>query len=518
LTDKVKEEEQMIELRKKYAQEISKDFATKMKKIGIPTNESSSIWGRRRSTMMTETALSKIAPQVGSWLQNPINHEKQLRGLSSMLYNVSGEYRGMLKYLVDMARFYYVIEFNGDEGDHAANKLKKELKTLSSEFSKMNISHEKAKIFETVMKEDVFYGYEISDKHSFFIQKLDPDYCRLSGHSDGMWAFEFDFQYFTGNRKKLLDSYPNEFKTRYYRYVNSDDNSLRWQQLDFSKAVCYKFNETQREIIPPLSSTFEGLMELNDYRRYKKVNTKLNNYLILHQKVPMFKDNDKSNQIPNNFMIDSDTMMMFHNMLDSSLPEEIGAVVSPMDIEPLQLEKQKDPADKVAEATRDVYNAAGINQYLFNPDKNSTAGLSKSIKKDEAIVIRFYLQVARWMSRKIKMNHPKWGHWNVKLINTTHMSEDEYVTHLIQLGTLGFPVVGALGAMLGYDINKVESMLYLENDVLKLKERMVPFASSHTGGTNDSSERGRPEADDDKISDSGQANRDSNDGVSGGEK
>src|SRR5699024_8395859 len=325
----------MIELRKKYAQEISKDFATKMKKIGIPTNESSSIWGRRRSTMMTETALSKIAPQVGSWLQNPINHEKQLRGLSSMLYNVSGEYRGMLKYLVDMARFYYVIEFNGDEGDHAANKLKKELKTLSSEFSKMNISHEKAKIFETVMKEDVFYGYEISDKHSFFIQKLDPDYCRLSGHSDGMWAFEFDFQYFTGNRKKLLDSYPNEFKTRYYRYVNSDDNSLRWQQLDFSKAVCYKINETQREIIPPLSSTFEGLMELNDYRRYKKVNTKLNNYLILHQKVPMFKDNDKSNQIPNNFMIDSDTMMMFPNMLDSSLPEEIGAVVSPMDIEPL---------------------------------------------------------------------------------------------------------------------------------------------------------------------------------------
>lgn len=512
-------EEQLREKAKKYAKETQKEFAAKMKELGVLQTSS----GGMRSSLsngqrtISKTALEKMKPeQVTGWLHNPINFEEQLRGLSSMLYNVSGEYKTMVKYFVDMARFYYVFEFSGDKDNHAPNKLKSELKLLSSEFSKMNISHEMAKVFETAMKEDVFYGYEISDKHSFFIEKLNPDYCRLSGHSDGMWTFQFDFSYFKGSREILLDSYPAEFRSKYNAYTK-DKSDYRWQSLDFSKSVCFKFNETQREIVPPLSTTFEGLMELNDYRKYKKIGTKLNNYLILHQKVPMFDDTDKTYQ-QNNFSIDSATMMMFHSMLDDSLPEEIGAVVSPMPIEPLQLEKKHDPNDKVAEATRDVYNAAGVNQYLFNPDKNSTAGLSKSIQKDEAIVIRFYLQVARWLNRKITLNHPKWSHWDVKLLGTTYMSENEYSNFLIQLGTLGFPVIGAIGAMVGYDINKIESMTYLENDVLGLKESMVPLASSHTGGNEADSEGGRPESDDDKISDSGQANRDSNDGVKGGEK
>ena len=55
-----------------------------------------------------------------------------------------------------------------------------------------------------------------------------------------------------------------------------------------------------------------------------------------------------------------------------------------------------------------------------------------------------------------------------------------------------------------------------ERLVLELKDKLIPLASSHTGGIQDAG--GRPTLDDDKISDSGQANRDSNEGVAGGEK
>lgn len=502
-----------------FAKQQAGQFAAAMKKLGIdPTNtvKVAGRWGVNRRVTNSRALETLKAESMMKWLQDPISNEKALRGASNMLYNVSGEYKSMIQYLVGLAKFYYVIDFTGNPDDHAANKLKNEARTLSSEFTKMNIAHEKTKIFDIVLREDVFYGYEVSDKHSYFILQLDPDYCRLSGKSDGMWTFEFDFGYFNSGRKALLDSYPVEFKSKFNKYNHKKDEALRWQPLSFDKSVCYKFNENQREIVPPLSTTFEGLLELNDYRKFKKANTKINNYMLLHQKVPLFKDNDKSNQ-QNNFMIDSGTMMMFHAMLDESLPEEIGAVVSPMDIEPIQLDKRSDQTDKVAEVTRDIYNAAGINQYLFNPDKNSTAGLSKSIKKDESTVIKFYLQVARWMNRKIKVNHPKWSHWQVQLLPTTHQSEVEYVDMLTNLGSLGFPVVGALGAILGFDVTKIDSMIHLENEVYDFKNRMIPFASSHTMGANDDT-GGRPESDDGQISDSGQANRDSNDGVSGGEK
>lgn len=506
-----------LNVSEQYAKKQYDSYAKQLKKLGIEEVGNYRIAGRWGVPSKDTRALEKLsAGEMTQWLQDPVIHEQALRGASGMLYNVSGEYKSMIQYLVGMARFYYMIDFVGKINDHAPNQLKEEAETLSKEFTKMNIAHEKTKIFDIVMREDVFYGYEIEDKHSYFILQLNPDYCRLSGKADGMWTFQFDFSYFDGSRKKLLKTYPAEFKRKYELYVENMEN--RWQELNFGKAVCYKFNENQKEIIPPLSTTFEGLLELNDYRKFKKANTKIQNYMLLHQKVPMFKDNDKTNQ-QNNFMIDSGTMMMFHSMLDESLPDEIGAVVSPMDIEPIQLDKRGDTSDRVSEVTRDIYNAAGINQYLFNPDKNSTAGLSKSIKKDESIVIRFYLQVARWMNKKVKLNHPTWTHWQIQLVPTTHQSEEEYVDMLIKLGSLGFPVVGALGAVLGYDISKIDAMLYIENDVFNFKDRMIPFASSHTMKANEKNdEGGRPTLGDGEISDSGQANRDSNDGVQGGEE
>ena len=410
-----------LEKSKELAKEQYESYAKKLKELSIGKVGNGYIagrWGAKTRLQSYKALESLTSKEMSEWLQDPLTHEKKLRGASAILYNVSGEYKSMIQYLVGLARFYYLVDFVGDPDDHAPNNLKKQVTTLSEEFTKMNIAHEKTKIFDVVMREDVFYGYEISDKNSYFIHQLDPDYCRLSGKSDGMWTYQFDFSYFNGERKHLLESYPREFATKYNQYVTNPSEETRWRQLNYNKSVCYKFNENQKEIIPPLSTTFEGLLELNDYRKFKKANTKINNYLLLHQKVPMFKDTDKSNQ-QNNFMIDSSTMMMFHSMLDESLPDEIGAVVSPMDIEPIQLDKRSDQTDKVAEVTRDIYNAAGINQYLFNPDKNSTAGLSKSIKKDESIVIKFYLQVARWMNRKIKMNHPDWVHWNVQLLPTT---------------------------------------------------------------------------------------------------
>lgn len=500
-----------------FAERQQKEFAASMKTI-VDEKPKTSGYNPFSGSFIGSSTLSLAGlntKDVSKWLEYPIKHEKQLRKLSNMLYHVSGEYRGLVNYYVKMARFYYHFEFNGDKDDYAPNKLKEQLKLLSSEFSKMNIAHEKTKIFSTVMKEDVYYGYEVSDKHSFFFLKLDPDFCRLSGQSDGMWVFDFDFSYFD-SRKELLSGFPPEFSTKYNLYTNNKQAN-RWQQLNFNKTVVYKFNEVERQIVPPLAAAFDGITDINEYKGLKKVGAKIDNYLILHQKVPMFADNDK-NRKQNNFMIDSGTMKMFHTMLDEALPDEIGTVISPMDIEAIRVDKSREPSDKVAEATRDVYNSVGVNQYLFNPDKNSTAGLSKSISKDETLVIDFYQQVERWMNRKIKLNHPKWKHWNVRLLGTTYQSEKEYADYLIQLGTLGFPVTGAIAAMVGQDLSSVESMSYLENEVLGLREIMIPFASSHTGGANQEGKSGRPELDDDVISDSGQANRDSNEGVSGGEK
>lgn len=460
-----------------------------------------------------QSSLSTInSENIGTWLNSPLENEAKLRELSNLLFNASGEYKSLVKYYADMARFYPVVELNQIPEKYSPLQLKEQMNEITETVRKLNLSHEKSKIWLDVLKEDVFYGYEIEDDDSFFFLKLNPNYCRLSGYSDGMWLFEFDFSYFdTVKNESVLESYPSEFRVKYRRYQDRK-SERRWQEIDPKKSIVYKFNETQQEIVPPLSSTFEGLMELKDYKKLKKVGTKIDNYLILHQKVPLFRDTDK-NMKQNNFMISSDTMMLFHEMLSNSLPEEIGAVVSPMDIEPVKLEKTHNPSDKVQEALRDIYSAAGVNQNLFNPEKNSTAGLSRSIKKDELLVINFYKQVERWLNRKIKLMYPEYRHWNVNLVKTSGLSESEYADFLIKIGSLGYPVVGTLGALLGHDMTKIDALTHLENNVLNIKQQMVPFASTHTGGLQ--SEGGRPQMDDVDLSDSGVTTRDANDTVEG---
>lgn len=452
------------------------------------------------------------------WLKNPRVHYAKLIKLSKELYKTSGEYRGIVNYYADMARFYYVFDpvYSTQKQMSGKDKVLKDLSNLSAYFDKMNVKHELAKIFKTCVIEDIYYGYEIEDKSNYFLLKLDPDYCRINGIADGMYTYEFNLHYFAG-REELLESFPEEFVKAYKIHIYDKNLQTQWFQPSFTKSVCFKFNELDETIIPPFATMFEPLLELNDYKKLKKVSAKINNYMLLHQKVPMH-DNKQGDYQADNFAISPDTMHFFNDMTNENLPEEIGAIVSPMDITPIELVRD-DKNDKVAEATRDVYNSSGVSSFIFNNDKNSTGGLQYSTRKDELIVMSFYRQVERWLNRKIRFSSDilSKSQWKVTLLDVTGLSEDKYLEQLTKSGSFGFAVRGRIAALHGQDYHTLMNSLELENEILELDIKMVPLASSHTGGLNPAVEQrqqkdegGRPAKNSDELSDSGQVNRDSN--------
>ncbi|WP_323709349.1 hypothetical protein [Mammaliicoccus sciuri] len=488
------------------------------------------------------TALDSIdSSRVAGWLDNPKNSAVNLRNLSRALYDKSGEYKSLLNYFINMARFKYVIEPNFSSTEKMSKAtVKKDLGTISLQLKKMNLGHELKKVIKTCIIEDAFFGYEVEDANNYFLLKLDPDYCRITGVSDGMYIFQFNLAFFDG-KSGLVDTYPKEFIEAYKLYQNNTVDA--WFQPTFTKSVCFKFNEDNLNIIPPFSVMFEGLIELNDYKKLKKAGAKINNYMLLHQKVPMF-ENDKKDYQPDNFSIKPETMLYFHEMVGDSLPDEIGAIVSPMDINPIKLENN-DNSDKVLEALRDVYNSSGVSSFLFNNDKNSTGGLTYSTRKDELLIIDFYKQVERWLNRKIRFSRDitKKNQWSISLLELTGLSEDKYLEQLTKSGSFGFPVRGRIAAIHGLDYHTLTKTLELENTILDLDMEMIPLASSHTGGLNNAEEvkssnsnntttksstaakaatgnkGGRPTKSTKDLSDSGQTNRDSDsNALKGGEK
>lgn len=469
----------------------------------------------------SKTALDDVTQeQLTRWMRKPEKFYTNLIKLSQDLYKKSGEYRSLLNYFIDMARFYYVIDpvFSNDSKMNKS-KVQKDLSLLSLQFTKMNLKHELLKIYKSCVLEDAYFGYEVEDKDNYFILKLDPQYCKIIGIADGMYTFAFNLNFFD-SQLELLNSYPEEFRQAYMQRSIEKNNKRDWFIPDFTKSVVFKFNEDDPDIFPPFATMFEPLLDLNDYKKLKKAGAKINNYMLLHQKVPMHDNGNKDYQA-DNFSISSDAMDFFNEMVNENLPDEIGAIVSPMEINPIKLDKE-DKTDKVLEATRDVFNSSGVSSFIFNNDKNSTGGLQYSVKKDELLVISFYRQVERWLNRKIRFsNIVAKNQWRVSLLDVTGMSEDVYLESLTKAGTFGFAVRGRIAALHGLDYHTLSQSLELENNILDLDTNLIPLASSHTGGMNTAVEQtkgkledsgGRPSKDSKELTDSGQSNRDAGDG------
>ncbi len=439
------------------------------------------------------------------FLESPKNSQKQLRELSNFLYITSPHYRRLIQHFANMLRFDHVVEpydLNIDKVD--MDKFKKQFDKTAKMIDIMNLPHEMQKALRIAFREDVFFGYEHSTEDSYFIQKMNPDYCRISSVEDGIFNYEFDFSFFdiADNHVEL---YPIEFQIKYRIYKSQSNKTLkRWQELDGKNTICLKINDEIDYPLPPFGTIFEALYDIEDTKRISKINAKMDNYMILTQHIPI----DDKNGEADKFLIDLDTAISFHNKAVESLPDEVGLVTSPMKIEAIKLERKNNESDYVAKAEKEFYNATGVSQMLFNGDNKSSSSLNKSIISDEQIVFSVLRQIERWVNRKLKYQSTKYK-FKVKLLNTTEYNHQEVTESYLKAAQYGMPVIQELAATMGISPSALGSKVFLENDVLKLHEKLTPLSSSHTQSGKESA--GAPEKNENELSDEGQKTID-NDG------
>lgn len=448
----------------------------------------------------SKNSLSKFtSEQVARYLQQPVKFEKELRELSRYLYTASPNYKRLVLYFSSLLTYDYIVEpydLNFEKIDKV--KFKRQYQKTLALLESMNIPHEMTKALRIAFKEDVFYGYEHQSKDSYFIQKLNPDYCQISSIEDGVYNFAFDFSYFdkTENKNKL-DSYPDEFNEKYRQFKTTKN---KWIELDSKNTVCIKVNEEIEYPIPPFNIVFESIFDLDEYKRLKKAKVKMDNYMILTQKIPI----DEKSGDPNKFLIDLETAMMFHNKASDSLPDSVGLVTSPMDIEGIKLERYQKEKDSVAEAERDFYNSSGVSQLLFNSDKVSSSGSQKSAQTDEQILFAVLRQIERWVNRKLK-NFGGQYKFKANFLNITEFNKKEVFDMYLKAAQYGMPVKMMLGASLGLSPSSMAHMAFLENDILNLHEELIPLSSAHTQSGKDGA--GAPKKSEDELSDSGAKTR-----------
>ena len=445
---------------------------------------------------------------ISKYLTNPYINEKSLRQAVRYIYGASTHFRRLIQYFVGLTDWAYVVEpFKIDPRKANARTTNINYRKVLNLLSSMNIKSQCPKILTVCFREDVFYGYFWVTPDNVAIQQLPSDYCKVSSIEGNVLNVAFNFSYFT-SRKELLDYYPEEFRIKYEMYRNK--RSPKWMELDAPNAFAIKINSDILDYaIPPFAGILREIYDLEDYKALKLTKTALENYAMVAMTLPMDGDG--------NWLIDYQKAKEFWQNLDSVLPEEVGSVLTPMPVSMISFDKSNTgDTNTIADAEQNLFTAAGVSSLLFNNPKASANALLLAIKNDQAMTYGAVKSIGDAINRLVQSTN--YGrNFRVEFLNTSAYNSKEVGDAYLKAASYGIPVISAYAASQGIGQAELDSMSFLETEVLGLQEMFVPLQSSSQMSAEDveskaaTAEGGAPIKDDEDLSDSGEQTREDRD-------
>lgn len=442
---------------------------------------------------------------IQTYLQNPYRYEQQLRRAVVYLYGASPHFRRLIQYFTGLSDLAYVVSPSKIDPQTA------NIKTVSRNYRKtinvltaMNVRTQFPKILTVCLREDVFYGTLWVTNDSITVQQLPSDYCSISTIEGNVLNVTFDFSYFDSHGA-MLEYYPPEFKTKYAIYQKN--RTSRWIELDSPTSFAIKCNNDVLDYaMPPFAGILREVYELEDYKQLKLTKTALENYAMLDMRLPMDAEG--------NWLLDYDKAKEFWQNLDAVLPEEVGSVLTPMPLNKISFERSNTgDTNTVADAEQNLFSAAGVSSLLFNNPKASANALALSVKADQAITYGIVKSIEDMVNRFIQAQ--SYGkNFKVTFLDCSIYNRKEVGDQYLKAAQFGLPTVMLYAASQGLGQAEFDSMNFLENDVLNLKNVLIPLKSStqsSSASAPDSKaptdEGGRPHKDIEDLTESGEQNQ-----------
>ena len=438
------------------------------------------------------------------YLSNPYRYEKQLRRAAIYIYGASPHFRRLIQYFVGLTDWAYIVEpYRIDPKKANKRILNNNYRKVLNMLTAMDIKTQFPKILTVCFREDVFYATTWVTNDNITIQQLPSDYCQISSLEGNVPNVTFDFSYFDVHGD-LLEYYPSEFRTKYIQYKKN--RISRWIELDSPYSFAIKCNADILDYaLPPFAALLREVYELEDYKQLKFTNTALENYAMLAMKLPMDDDG--------NWLLDYNKAREFWENLDAVLPEEVGSVLTPMDIVKIGFERSNTgDTDTIADAEQNLFTAAGVSSLLFNNSKASANALLLSIKADQAITYGIVKNIEAALNRIIWVQ--SWGkNFKVNFLDVSTFNRKEAGDAYLKAASYGMPTISAYAASQGIGQAELDCMSYLEGEVLELPKMFKPLVNSSQMSSSDpdseaaTDEGGAPQKDIGEITESGEQNR-----------
>ena len=431
-------------------------------------NDYETYYSRRKIKKYTEEEVKNIIDN-GSL--------QQQQQLSRSYYYRDGFYKRILIYYATLLKYVGILIPNPSTGTQLSTPhILKRYNNALDYIDNLFLPELLTRISLRALIDGCYYGViRELNKTDFVLLDLPAEYCR-SNFKDlhGNDIIEFNVTYFSSitsekARKMALKVYPKAVADHYSNY-RANRVKTAWVKIPADVGICFPFFEDGRPIfldIIPATIDYDQAVDVNKERDLEEIRK------ILVQKIPHLQDGTLLFEPPEAVEMHSGAVgMMAGNKNISVLTTyaDVDAIVSKTSSEAT--------TNTLEKSLQNIYSKASVSAQLFAP--TGSQALATSITNDMSLMMILGNKYSRFITFLINF---VFANSNIKfrysLLPVSWYNVQDYIDKTLKMAESGYsfllPTIAA-----GISQKDLLNLKNLENDVLKLQDKLIPLSSSYT--------------------------------------
>lgn len=330
-----------------------------------------------------------------------------------------------------------------------------------------------------VLIDGYYYGIvQTFGKESFTLMDLPAQYCRsIVKDLKGNDLVEFNVAYFDSFmdqdiKRATLEAYPKIIR-QYYRKWAAGKVESSWVLLPIELAVCFNLFEG----LPMFLSVIPATIQYDDTVDTERERDLDEIRKIIVQKIPHLQDGGLLFEPEEAEVIHKGTVGMLKQNKNVSVLTtyaDVDAIVSKTTSEAV--------SNNLEKMVQNIYNEGGVSNQVFAATGNLSVEIS--IKNDVAFIMHLANKYSVFLSNLLNL---VFGNTNInfkyEFLPITYYNESTFITDSFKLAQSGYSfILPALA--LGVTQRDLGNLKDLENDVMKLGEKLKPLQSAYTQSAN----------------------------------
>lgn len=397
--------------------------------------------------------------------------------LSRNYFYKDGYYKQIIIYYATLLKYVGLLIPNPGLGKNLSNNpnITKQYQKALDFVERMNLPVLLTNIAQRALVDGCYYGLKVDTGNKEF-QLIDlPSGYACSRFKDiyGNDIIEFDLSYFKTisdeeAREAALAAYPKVVAKAWRAYLRGKRKD-RWVTIPKEVGVCFPFFDGRPLFLNVIPATMEydeavALQRDRDAEEIRK---------IIVQKIPHLNDG--------RLLFEPDEAEEIHRgsvgMLKGN--KNLSVLTTYADVEAIASKTAADDADDIlTRIEQNIYAQAGTTGQIFA--STGTASLETSLNNDLALMMYFANKVSKFITNSLNANFANGNvSFTYSIMPVSYYNAASFIDSSYKVVGSGY---SALMPALAFGLSQRDlvNLKDLENDILKLGDRLKPLSTSYT--------------------------------------